>query len=111
LGLNYDITIFEEFSNALSYLTVTTKNPITQDSELFFYGSTKEDIGIAIKHFRVSNGLSHKVLSKQDKYKILEYLIKAGHLNKRGAVPIISEALAITRPTVYKYIKDIKTKN
>jgi len=111
LGLNYDITIFEEFSNALSYLTGTTKNPITQDSESFFYGSTKEDIGIAIKHFRVSNGLSHKVLSKQDKYKILEYLIKAGHLNKRGAVPIISEALAITRPTVYKYIKDIKTKN
>ena len=111
LGLNYDISIFEQFSDVLSYFTGTKENPVTHNSELFFYGSTKEDIQISIKHFRVANGLTHKAFSRKDKYNIIEFLIKAGHLNKRGAVPIISDALSITRPTVYKYIKDIKAKN
>ena len=111
LGLNYDISIFEQFSDVLSYFTGTKENPVTHNSELFFYGSTKEDIQISIKHFRLANGLTHKAFSRKDKYNIIEFLIKAGHLNKRGAVPIISDALSITRPTVYKYIKDIKAKN
>ena len=110
LGLNFDITIFEEFGRALSYFTGTENNPITNDSEVFFYGSTKEEIGIAIKHYRTSNGLTNNELSKNDKYDVIEFLIKAGHLNKRGAVPIISDSLAITRPTVYKYIKEVKKK-
>ena len=110
LGLNYDISIFEEFSTALSYLKETTDNPIISNKEAFYYGSTKEDILIAVKHFRVSNGLTNKSFSKKEKYNVIKYLIKGGHLNKRGAVPIIGEALAITRPTVYKYIKDIKEK-
>ncbi len=111
LGLNYDISVFNQFSDVLSFMTGTNENPVTHESEAFFYGNTKEDIQIAINHYRVSHGLTNTVLSRRDKYSVIKFLIKGGHLNKRGAVAIIGEALSVTRPTVYKYIKEIKGEN
>ena len=110
LGLNYDISVFDQFSNVLSIFTNTNENTITHGKEAFFYGNTKEDIHIAINHYKISNGLTNKVLSRKDKHDVIRFLINGGHLNKRGAVAIIGEALSVTRPTVYKYINEIKTK-
>ena len=110
LGLNYDISVFDQFSNVLSIFTNTNENTITHGKEAFFYGNTKEDIQIAINHYKISNGLTNKVLSRKDKQDVIRFLINGGHLNKRGAVAIIGEALSVTRPTVYKYINEIKTK-
>jgi len=110
LGLNYDISVFDQFSNVLSIFTNTEENTITHGKEAFFYGNTKEDIQIAINHYKISNGLTNKVLSRKDKQDVIRFLINGGHLNKRGAVAIIGEALSVTRPTVYKYINEIKTK-
>ena len=110
LGLNYDISVFDQFSNVLSIFTNTEENTIIRGKEAFFYGNTKEDIHIAINHYKISNGLTNKVLSRKDKHDVIRFLIRGGHLNKRGAVAIIGEALSVTRPTVYKYIKEIKTK-
>lgn len=110
LGLNYDISVFNQFSNVLSIFTNTKENPVTHGKEAFFYGNTKEEIQIAINHFKISHGLTNKVLSRKDKQDVIKFLIKGGHLNKRGAVAIIGEALSVTRPTVYKYINDLKTK-
>ncbi len=110
LGLNYDISVFDQFSNVLSIFTNTEENTIIHGKEAFFYGNTKEDIHIAINHYKISNGLTNKVLSRKDKHDVIRFLIRGGHLNKRGAVAIIGEALSITRPTVYKYINEIKTK-
>ena len=109
LGLNYDISVFDQFSNVLSIFTNTEENTITHGKEAFFYGNTKEDIQIAINHYKISNGLTNKVLSRKDKHDVIRFLINGGHLNKRGAVAIIGEALSVTRPTVYKYINEIKT--
>lgn len=111
LGLNYDISVFDQFSNVLSIFTNTEENTIIRGKEAFFYGNTKEDIHIAINHYKISNGLTNKVLSRKDKHDVIRFLIRGGHLNKRGAVAIIGEALSVTRPTVYKYIKEIKSNN
>jgi predicted transcriptional regulator YheO len=111
LGLNYDISVFNQFSQVLSFFTQTDDSTSIKEKEAFFYGSTKEDIQIAINHFRVSHGLTNKVFSRIDKVNVIAYLVKGGHLNKRGAVAIIGEALSITRPTVYKYIKQIQNKD
>ena len=110
LGLNYDISVFNQFSEVLSFFTQTDDSKSIKETESFFYGSTKEDIQIAIDHFRVSHGLISKVFSRIDKVNVIAYLVKGGHLNKRGAVAIIGEALSITRPTVYKYIKQSQNK-
>ena len=108
LGLNYDISVFSQFSDVLSYFTGTKENPVIRKNEVFFYGNTKEEIQIAINHYRVTHGLTNKIFSRKDKYDVIKFLINGGHLNKRGAVTIISDALSITRPTVYKHIKKIK---
>ncbi|MBC8344722.1 MAG: PAS domain-containing protein [Candidatus Marinimicrobia bacterium] len=111
LGLNYDISVFNQFSEILSLFTQTDDSPSIKDKEAFFYGSTKEEIQIAINHFRVSHGLTHKVFSRKDKANVIAFLVKGGYLNKRGAVAIIGEALSVTRPTVYKYIKKFQEDN
>ena len=67
LGLNYDISVFDQFSNVLSIFTNTEENTIIHGKEAFFYGNTKEDIHIAINHYKISNGLTNKVLSRKDK--------------------------------------------
>ena len=111
LGLNYDVSVFNQFAEVLSFFTQTDDSTSIKEKEAFFYGSTKEDIQIAINHFRMSHGLTSKVLSRKDKVKVIAYIVEGGHLNKRGAVTIIGEALSVTRPTVYKYIKQIQAKD
>ena len=105
-----EVTSFDSdgFSLGASSNAYTNENTITHGKEAFFYGNTKEDIQIAINHYKISNGLTNKVLSRKDKHDVIRFLIRGGHLNKRGAVAIIGEALSVTRPTVYKYIKEIK---
>ena len=46
LGLNYDISVFSQFSDVLSYFTGTKENPVIRKNEVFFYGNTKEEIQI-----------------------------------------------------------------
>ncbi len=106
-GLKYDNTVFTQFENVFSMITGTNKNKFVGSKESFFYGSTKEDNQISINHFRMSYGLTSIVFSRKDKVNVIAYLVKGGHLNKRGAVAIIGEALSVTRSTVYKYIKQI----
>ncbi len=105
------LTIRNNKGNIIGSLGLNyNENTITHGKEAFFYGNTKEDIHIAINHYKISNGLTNKVLSRKDKQDVIRFLINGGHLNKRGAVAIIGEALSVTRPTVYKYINEIKTK-
>jgi predicted transcriptional regulator YheO len=46
-------------------------------------------------------------LNRKDKLNVVAYMKKEGHINKKGAISILSELLAVTRPTLYKYIKEV----
>ena len=75
--------------------------------EEFFMWSVKDEIQQALNKYIASHDLQGKVLNRKDKLNVVGHMKKEGHINKKGAISILSELLAITRPTLYKYIKEV----
>ena len=61
----------------------------------------------ALNKYIISHGLQGKVLTKNNKLDVVSFMKKEGHFKKKGAISIISELLAISRPTLYKYVKEV----
>ena len=75
--------------------------------EEFFMWSIKTEIQQALNKYLMINKLQSKVLTRDDKLKVISYMKNKGYISKKGAKTIISELLAISRPTLYKYLKEI----
>ena len=75
--------------------------------EQFFMWSIKTEIQQALNKYFTMTQLQGKVLKRGDKLKVISYMKDKGYLSKKGAKTIISELLAISRPTLYKYLKEI----
>ncbi len=70
-------------------------------------GVSKTEIQQALNKYLMINKLQSKVLTRDDKLKVISYMKNKGYISKKGAKTIISELLAISRPTLYKYLKEI----
>ena len=105
MGLNFDLS---SFVNVKEFFEIFTKT-FTQDNlpkqEEFFRWTVKDEIQQALNKYIASHDLQGKVLNRKDKLNVVAYMKKDGHIKKKGAISILSEMLAITRPTLYKYIK------
>ena len=75
--------------------------------EQFFLWSIRDDLEQELNKYIIANGIQGKVLTKKDKLNVVALMNKKGHIKKRGSMSILSELLAITRPTLYKYLKNI----
>ena len=75
--------------------------------EQFFLWSIRDDLEQELNKFIIANDLQGKALTKKDKLNVVSLMNKKGHIKKRGSMSILSELLAITRPTLYKYLKNI----
>ena len=107
MGLNYDLS---SFVNVKEFFEMFTKTVVLDDfpkREEFFMWSVKDEIQQALNKYIASHDLQGKVLNRKDKLNVVAYMKKDGHINKKGAISILSEMLAITRPTLYKYIKEV----
>ena len=107
MGLNFDLSSFVNIKEFLEMFTETFTLDNLPKREEFFMWSVKDEIQQALNKFIISNDLQGKVLNRKDKLKVVGHMKKEGHINKKGAISILSELLAITRPTLYKYIKEV----
>ena len=107
MGLNFDLSSFVNIKEFLEMFTETFTLDNLPKREEFFMWSVKDEIQQALNKFIISNGLQGKVLNRKDKLNVVGHMKKEGHINKKGAISILSELLAITRPTLYKYIKEV----
>ena len=107
MGLNYDLSSFANIKEFFEMFTKTIVLDDLPDREQFFIWSVKDEIQQALNKFIAYNDLQSKVLTRKDKLNVVAFMKKEGHINKKGAISILSELLAITRPTLYKYIKEI----
>ena len=107
MGLNFDLS---SFVNVKEFFEIFTKT-ITLDNlpkqEEFFRWTVKDEIQQALNKYIASHDLQGKVLNRKDKLNVVAYMKKEGHINKKGSISILSELLAVTRPTLYKYIKEV----
>ena len=107
MGLNFDLSSFVNIKEFFEMFTKTFTLDNLPKQEEFFMWSVKDEIQQALNKFIISNALQGKVLNRKDKLNVVGHMKKEGHINKKGAISILSELLAITRPTLYKYIKEV----
>ena len=107
MGLNFDLSSFVNIKEFFEMFTKTFTLDNLPKQEEFFMWSVKDEIQQALNKFIISNDLQGKVLNRKDKLNVVNHMKKEGHIKKKGAISILSELLAITRPTLYKYIKEV----
>mgnify|MGYP001258864615 FL=1 len=108
MAFNFDLTPFENVQEFFNTITKTSKSKLDDfpKQEQFFVWSVRDDLEQALNKYIIANGLQGKALTRKDKLNVVVLMKKEGHIKKRGAMSILSELLAITRPTLYKYLKD-----
>jgi len=107
MGFNFDLS---SFSNIKEFFEIFTKTVVLENlpnREQFFMWSVRDEIQQALNKYITSHDLHGKALTRKDKLNVVAFMKKEGHINKKGAITILSELLAITRPTLYKYIKEV----
>ena len=107
MGLNFDLSSFVNIKEFFEMFTKTFTLDNLPKREEFFMWTVKDEIQQALNKYIASHDLQGKVLNRKDKLNVVGYMKKEGHTNKKGAISILSEMLAITRPTLYKYIKEV----
>jgi predicted transcriptional regulator YheO len=107
MGLNFDLSSFVNIKEFLEMFTETFALDNLPKREEFFMWSVKDEIQQALNKYIASHDLQGKILNRKDKLNVVAYMKKEGHIKKKGAISILSEMLAITRPTLYKYIKEV----
>ena len=107
MGFNFDLSSFVNIKEFFEIFTKTIVLDDLPDREQFFIWSVKDEIQQALNKYITSYDLHGKALNRKDKLNVVAYMKKEGHINKKGAISILSDMLAITRPTLYKYIKEV----
>ena len=109
MAFNFDLTPFENVQEFFNTITQTSKSKLDDFpiQEQFFVWSVRDDLEQALNKYIIANGLQGKALTRKDKLNVVVLMKKEGHIKKRGAMSILSELLAITRPTLYKYLKEV----
>ena len=107
MGFNFDLSSFVNIKEFFEIFTKTIVLDDLPDREQFFMWTVKDEIQQALNKYITSYDLHSKALNRKDKLNVVAYMKKEGHINKKGAISILSDMLAITRPTLYKYIKEV----
>ena len=106
MGFNFDLSSFVNIQEFFEIFTKTIALDSLPKQEQFFMWSVRDEIQQALNKYIISHDLQNKALTRKDKLNVITYMKKEGHINKKGAISILSELLAVTRPTLYKYIKE-----
>ena len=106
IGFNLDISHFEKFSMFLETFCSTDKNVFQIEKGEYASKTPKEEISEAIDSFLIQKGWQSSNLSSGDKREVVKFLKQNNYFNQRASVTIVANQLKITRPSVYKYIKE-----
>jgi len=107
MGFNFDLSHFVNMREFIDLFSKSVEMEELPKKEEFFMWSIKTEIQQALNKYLMINKLQSKVLTRDDKLKVISYMKNKGYISKKGAKTIISELLAISRPTLYKYLKEI----
>ena len=107
MGFNFDLSHFVNIREFIDLFSKSVEMKELPKKEEFFMWNVKTEIQQALNKYLMMNKLQSKVLTRDDKLKVISYMKNKGYISKKGAKTIISELLAISRPTLYKYLKEI----
>ena len=114
LCLNYDLTTFQAARAALDAL-VRTDGPIAGDEMVREATQAQTDLTAMIRSMIEKAigdiGKPVALMSKEEKSAVVAALDESGLFAIRGAVERVAHALAISRFTVYNYLKESRNKS
>ena len=107
LCFNVDLAIIGEMQELLKTFTTFSSEIEVPRMERFRSHAPREEVAAAIFTEMRSKGLSVKQLTQGDREDIVRSLAKQGMLSRRGAITTIAKTLSMTRPTVYRYLREV----
>lgn len=107
LTLHIETDFFDNFIRYISLFTNTEQNSIIIENQRFDASKIENDITPIIETYILENNLVNNKLKKSDKKEIIKILLEKEFLSRKGAITNIASRLSLSRPTVYRYIKEL----
>jgi predicted transcriptional regulator YheO len=108
LCFNVDLAIIDEVRELLTTFTTFSEETHVPRIERFRSRAPREEVAAAIFLQMRTKNLTAKQLTQPDREEIVRNLAAQGLLSRRGAITVIATTLGITRPTVYRYLRQEK---
>ncbi len=106
LCINFDIAPIEAARDALSLLAAF--QDVGPQPSALFRSDWQETVNAAIADFLGERGLAASALAKEDHAALVEMLEQEGYFSIRNLVPYLARVLGISRPTVYKHLREAR---
>lgn len=106
--INYDISLFQEMQKITDL--ILHKRPDEQPKSLF-KNDWQERIHIALHKVLSEKGKKIQNLTFEEKKEIIQTLYQMGAFKGRNASDYVAQVLEMGRATVFKYLKQWKSKN
>ncbi|TIX87029.1 PAS domain-containing protein [Rhizobium sp. P44RR-XXIV] len=106
LCINFDIAPIEAARDALGLLAAF--QDVGPQPSALFRADWQETVNAAIADFLGERGLAASALAKEDHAALVEMLEQEGYFSIRNLVPYLARVLGISRPTVYKHLREAR---
>lgn len=108
--MHFDLSQFEQFQKFLEFFLDAKASSLIGINDFGMNQPTDEDIKKEIDGWLLKNGLYAAQLTYKDKQTLVDHLYCQGFFKRKGAIPIIANALQLTRQSVYNYLQLAKEK-
>ena len=103
--LNFDTSVFSAFTTQLVEFIATSTKQLTIKEQL--KAASTDEIAQIISNYAKEKNLLPGQLSSREKRDVVKLLQNKGYLRRvRHGVSIAANALQVTRPTIYNYLKN-----
>ena len=104
--LNFDISGLSAVTTQIGQFMATTTDQLSVGERLT--AATAEQLQQAIMRYAAKKSLTPSQLSPTDKQLLVKELDRQGAFTLRGAISTTANLLRMTRPTIYKYLKEAR---
>ena len=108
LSFNQNISTVKDMINTLeqwfSYEAPGSVSPVEQEQGF----ATQEDLQNEIAKCMFHLNVNPKTIKKSEKKIIVQMLYEGGHFGKRGIISLLCQELNVSRPTIYRYLNEIR---
>lgn len=108
LCLNLDLTIFSEVQHLTTLLTTPSAELPISKVERFRSRAAGDEVTGVVQSLVREKGRSLRELTQKDREEIVQQIAHRGYFSRRGSVSTVAKLLRVTRPTIYRYIQNIK---
>ncbi|MEK9657495.1 MAG: helix-turn-helix domain-containing protein [bacterium] len=109
--IHIEISFFENFVKYINHFINTEENSFIIENQRFDASKIENDMSSVIENYMLENNLINEKIKKTHKKEIIQLLLQKEFLSRKGAITNIANHLSLSRPTVYRYIKEILKSN